>query len=65
MAGHAGDTGSTEPEAKPLVSHPLKLAQLPRAGGRGRAQDGAPRLVAGVSSERRVTNRNRGSTEGP
>lgn len=63
MAGHAGDTGFGDPETNSPLRHPFKLVQLPRAGGRGRAQDPALRRVVGVSSQTQVTNSNPGSTE--
>lgn len=69
-ARHAGDTGSGDPGMNPLLNHPLKLAQLPRAGVRGRAQDPSLRRVAGVpppptAPQPQVTNSNPGSTEKP
>ena len=56
-AGHAGDT-----ETNPLLSHPRKLAQLPEAFLRGRAQAPALHRVAGVSPQTQGTKSNREST---
>lgn len=65
MAGHAGDTGSVDPKTNPLPSHSLKLVQLARAGGRGRARDPTLHRVAGESPQTQVTNSNLGSIEEP
>lgn len=64
-ARHAGDTGSGDPATHPLLSHPPKLAQLPRAGVRGRAQDPERRRAAGGFPQPQVTNGSRASTEAP
>lgn len=63
VAGHAGNTGLADWETNPPLSHPLKLAQLSGAGGRGRAQSPALRRVVGVSPQTQVTNSNPGSAE--